>query len=277
MTNSIFLLLAAALVWLSAPAQAAEPADQSTASTPQSEPGQTQPAANPASTPATTSANPTTGAAAPATAATAASAAAAQPSKSGSALVPSEVSPGPYATDRKKVRDWLMAARSRGVGLNAYIPVWDDMETSVKSGAPDTVVKTKLDGILKSICEQVSNSNKMQRYRPQKPKPNPDEGIETVRVRWVGGEKGSDPLFRNKADRWYNNAVDMLPREHRSDPEIRRKLHDQRDQIYKEMKARWDSGEKNCGPRTYKNMNQDMHQLHGVVKSGSDQSVNGQR
>ncbi len=169
----------------------------------------------------------------------------------------SEAVPGPYQTDRQKVRNWLLEANKRGVGLTAYIPVWDDMEASVKAGEPDAAVKAKLDKICRNIGEQVKNSSTIQTFRPKKPKPNPDEDVEVIRVKWVG-PKGSDPVFRDKADKWYNNAVDLLNPEQRADPLIRRRLHDQRDSIYKEMSSRWKSGEKNWGPRVYKNMNQDM-------------------
>jgi len=183
--------------------------------------------------------------------------------KSNSTLIPSEPAPGPYEADRKKVRNWLMVAKQRGVGLAAYMPVWNDMENSVRAGASEKDVKAKLDGICRSIGNQVRDSSQIQRFRPVKPKPNPDEGVEIIRVRWQG-EKGSDPAFRDKADRWYNNAIDMLPREDRNDFAIRRKLHDQRDQIYKEMSNRWASGEKAWGPKQYVNMNKDMNQHRGT-------------
>ena len=169
----------------------------------------------------------------------------------------SEAGPGPYQLDRQKVRNWLLEANKRGVGLTAYIPVWDDMEASVKAGEPDAAVKAKLDKICRNIGDQVKNSSTIQTFRPKKPKPNPDEDVEVIRVKWVG-PKGSDPVFRDKADKWYNNAVDLLNPEQRADPLIRRRLHDQRDSIYKEMSSRWKSGEKAWGPRVYKNMNQDM-------------------
>jgi hypothetical protein len=190
--------------------------------------------------------------------------------KAQSTLTPSEPLPGPYENDRKKVRNWLLEAKKRGVGLSAYMPVWNDMEGAVRAGASDKDVKTKLDGICRSISNQVRDSSKIQAFRPVKPKPGPDEDIEVVRVKWIG-QKGSDPLFRDKADKWYNNAVDLLPREQRSDSQIRRKLHDQRDQIYKEMKSRWESGEKAWGPRQYVNMNQDMGQYRGVQFRNTNQ------
>jgi hypothetical protein len=178
------------------------------------------------------------------------------PAKPSSSKI-SEAVPGPYQTDRQKVRNWLLEANKRGVGLTAYIPVWDDMEASVKAGEPDAAVKAKLDKICRNIGDQVKNSSTIQTFRPKKPKPNPDEDVEVIRVKWVG-PKGSDPVFRDKADKWYNNAVDLLNPEQRADPLIRRRLHDQRDSIYKEMSSRWKSGEKAWGPRVYKNMNQDM-------------------
>ncbi len=181
-------------------------------------------------------------------------------SSAASTLEPSEASPGPYETDRKNVRKWLLTARERGVGLGAYIPAWDDMENAVKSGAPEEEVKSKLDAICRSIRNQVSDSSKMQAYRPKKPKPPADEDVEIIRVKWVGKEKGSDSLFREKANKWFANAVDMLPREQRQDATLRRKLYEQRDVIYKEMRGRWEAGEKNWGPKYYTNHNQDMGQ-----------------
>jgi len=173
--------------------------------------------------------------------------------------IPSEVSPGPYENDRKNVRNWLLEAKKRGVGLQGYIPVWEDMEASVKAKEPDATVKAKLDKICKNIGDQVKNSSTIQRFRPKKPKPNPDEDVEIIRVKWIG-EKGSDPIFRDKADKWYNNAVDMLNPDQRADPLMRRRLHDQRDIIYKEMSTRYASGEKRWAPRLYKNFNQDLSQ-----------------
>lgn len=153
-----------------------------------------------------------------------------------------------------------MEANKRGVGLHAYMPVWDDMEATVKAGAADAEVKKKLDTICRNIGDQVRNSSSIQRFRPVKPKPDPNEGVEYIPVRWIG-EKGSDPLFRDKADKWYNNAVDLLTPEQRADPQIRRKLHDQRDVIYKEMSESWKTS-KNWAPSRYKNMNQDLHDLN---------------
>jgi hypothetical protein len=215
---------------------------------------ESQPAAQAGSAPATSAAN---------SAQTHAAGAESSPVSTASApssSIPSEALPGPYETDRKNVRKWLLAAKERGVGLGAYIPVWDDMENAVKSGAPDAEVKTKLDGILRSIRNQVNDSSKMQAYRPKKPKPTSDEDVEIIRVKWVGKEKGSDSLFREKANKWFANAVDMLPREQRQDATLRRKLYEQRDVIYKEMKGRWEAGEKNWGPKYYTNHNQDMGQ-----------------
>lgn len=182
-----------------------------------------------------------------------------------SALLPSEVAPGPYENDRRKVRNWLLEAKKRGVGLNAYIPVWDDMESTVKSGGSDAAVKTKLDTICRNIGDQVKNSSSIQRFRPVKPtgvQEDPDIELqrnpngEVIRVKWIG-EKGSDPLFRDKADAWYQKAKGLLNPEERADPQLQRRLHDQRDMIYKEMSERWKT-QKTWAPRLYKNMNQDL-------------------
>lgn len=185
--------------------------------------------------------------------------------RSGSTLLPSEPLPGPYEADRRKIRNWLVAANKKGVGLGAYLPVWNDIEGAVQTGASENDIKAKIDSICRSIENQVRESSKAQAFRPVKPKPDLDKDVEIIRVKWVG-EKGSDPLFRDKADKWYNNAVDLLPREQRSDPIIRRKLHDQRDQIFKEMHSRWASGERSWGPRQYVNMNKDMNQARGDFK-----------
>lgn len=186
---------------------------------------------------------------------TATSPAAGTPPKT-SAILPSEPIPGPYETDRRKVRNWLLEAKKRGVGLNAYIPVWDDMESTVKSGGSDTAVKTKLDAICRSIGDQVKNSTAAQRFRPVKPQTAVEEGVEVVKVKWIG-EKGSDPLFRDKADAWYQKAKGLLNPDERADPQLQRRLHDQRDMIYKEMSERYAS-EGRWAPRVYKNMNQDL-------------------
>ncbi len=182
------------------------------------------------------------------------------------AVLPSEPVPGPYENDRRKVRNWLLEAKKRGVGLNAYIPVWDDMESTVKSGGSDTAVKTKLDAICRSIGDQVKNSTAAQRFRPVKPQTAVEEGVEVVKVKWTG-EKGSDPLFRDKADAWYQKAKSLLTPDERADPQLQRRLHDQRDVIYKEMSERYAS-EGRWAPRLYKNMNQDM----GAVYSRSPYS-----
>lgn len=170
---------------------------------------------------------------------------------------PSEAAPGPYEVDRKKVRNWLLAAQQRGVGLGAYIPVWDDMENSVKSGAPEADVKTKLDAICRSIRNQVNDSSKMQAYRPKKLKPPDDEDVEIIRVKWVGKEKGSDALFRDKANKWYENSINMLPREQRQDATLRRRLWEQRDILFKEMQGRWET-ERQWAPKHYYNHNNDI-------------------
>ena len=180
------------------------------------------------------------------------------PASTGSSI-PSEAAPGPYEADRKKVRTWLLAAHQRGVGLGAYLPVWDDMENAVKSGASDADVKVKLDAICRSIRNQVNDSSKMQAYRPKKVKPPEDEDVEIIRVKWIGKEKGSDALFRDKANKWYENSINMLPREQRQDATLRRRLWEQRDVLFKEMKGRWET-ERQWAPKHYYNHNNDIRE-----------------
>ena len=80
------------------------------------------------------------------------------------------VSEGPYKNDREAIRAWLLQAKKRGVGINGYLAVYNDMENSVKQGMPDAAVKEKLDRISKSIGDQYTSSRKLQNPNRKIPK-----------------------------------------------------------------------------------------------------------
>ncbi len=143
----------------------------------------------------------------------------------------SEVSPGPFDTDRKHLRAWLVAAQGRGVGVSTYAKAYESLEASVRSGAPQDKVKPQLDAILKAINEQVKSSVVYKTTRPVRSMAGRKkfnilkDQFDPV---WQGPDVSSGYVTKINDDA-YNTALMKLPPELRRDPDIISDLRKRRD------------------------------------------------
>lgn len=112
------------------------------------------------------------------------------------------VAAGPLKSDRSNVRNWILAAQKRGVGIGGYKNAFDDMENSVRAGEPQANIKKKLDSMLRAINDQYRSSTTIQKDRRP--------GVVT------GGQapyqimyKGEDPNNPEISKKWQGKPVDQ--------------------------------------------------------------------
>ncbi|MGD9684818.1 MAG: hypothetical protein AB7W16_26940 [Candidatus Obscuribacterales bacterium] len=166
----------------------------------------------------------------------AASAPAPAPANSGGLA---ETSPGPLQGDRKKVHDWLLAAKKRGVGIKPYLGVYDKMEASVRAGEPEEKIRPQLDSLLRAISDQYKASRVMQSVRVHKTRRGRAAGsIPDDSSSYMGYKdhiRSKDDIAR-ACERAELDALLRLPPEIRQNPdvrkELRRKREDRRRSIY---------------------------------------------
>jgi len=128
-----------------------------------------------------------------------------------------EIAPGPLQEQRKKLYATIMTAKNYGFGTTAYLNAFNSLEDSVKAGAAEKDIKSRLDSIVVSLEEQLKRSQqlKVQRAAPpiaaSSPTGGPSGGggggqfsrenigkalqgghadtlIEKVKNQWFGGE-----------------------------------------------------------------------------------------
>lgn len=121
-----------------------------------------------------------------------------------------QIHPGPLEDQRKKLYQTILAAKSYGFGTTAYMNAFTSLEDSVKAGAPEKDVKSRLDSIVHGLDEQLKRSQQLKIQRPAPPiaesspppsamnlpsgvrsalqSGNTDGLIEKVKEKWFGGE-----------------------------------------------------------------------------------------
>lgn len=144
-----------------------------------------------------------------------------------------EAAPGPLHVDRKKVHDWLLAAKKRGVGIKAYLGVYDKMEASVRAGEPEEKIRPQLDSLLRAISDQYEASRVMQSVRVNKPRRGRAAGsIPDDSSSYMGYKqpiRSKDDIAR-ACERAELDALWRVPAEIRQDPEIRKELRRKREE-----------------------------------------------
>lgn len=120
------------------------------------------------------------------------------------------IHPGPLEDQRKKLYQTILAAKNYGFGTTAYMNAFNSLEDSVKAGAPEKDVKSRLDSIVHGLDEQLKRSQQLKIQRPAPPiaesspppsamnlpsgvrsalqSGNTDGLIEKVKEKWFGGE-----------------------------------------------------------------------------------------
>lgn len=157
--------------------------------------------------------------------------------------LPSEASPGPCLSTRQNVRNWLVKAKQKGVGISTYTKLYDDTEKVVKGGAPEPEVKAKVDYLCKAIAQQVKDKYSMATYKPLKRHRHPGEKFNVLldqpKPKWVG-----PPIdFTTTgtiADKVFMDALMKLPEEQRVDPTIRGDLRIKRQKVKDWMDKRFE-------------------------------------
>ncbi len=121
-----------------------------------------------------------------------------------------EIAPGPLADQRKKLYDTIMTAKGYGFGIGAYMSAFKSLEDSVKAGASEKDIQTRLNSIVSGLTEQLKRSQQLKIQKPappiaeSSPPPssmqipagvrsalqggNTDNLIEKVKEKWFGGE-----------------------------------------------------------------------------------------
>ena len=182
------------------------------------------------------------------------------------------VAEGPYKEERSSVRNWLMQAKKRGVGIKGYLAVYNDMETAVKNGQPDNVVKEKLDRIHQSIGDQYESSRKLQA---------PGRKLSKQRSPYVDHKRGKrDLIFGNEryntphevrrtCEEAERQAIRRLPPEWRGNLAVLQDLRNQRDEREYALNRRFRFKDRGFtkNPNRYKNVD-------GFSRGGGTRSYN---
>lgn len=118
------------------------------------------------------------------------------------------INPGPLEEQRKKLYATIMTAKGYGFGIAAYLNAFNALEESVKTGASEKDVKTRLDSIVSGLEEQLKRSQQLKVQKPAPPiaasSPPPSavsqnirnaiqsgntEGlVDKIKNQWFGGE-----------------------------------------------------------------------------------------
>lgn len=186
----------------------------------------TTPAATPAATTPPAAASSATAGTPPAgTTPSASSTPAGTPTPAGAAVSSTlaATAPGPLQADRNKVRNWILAAQKRGVGISGYQRAFDDMENAVRAGEPEANVKTKLYSMLRAINDQYHASAKIQRNQLEIDRKAAFRtgGLEPKKIMYVGPEKKwqgkqvDDGVISEIAEQAYKKELYRLTEEQR--------------------------------------------------------------
>jgi hypothetical protein len=150
-----------------------------------------------------------------------------------------EVAEGPYRAERESIRNWLLAAKKRGVGIDGYLNVYNDMENSVRSAKGDAEIKGKLERIQRSIGDQYNQSRKLQSPSRKVPK----RGSLSQKSGKVDINYGRDRYWtpheiKRSCEIAERNAIQKIPDYLKNDEEIRQDLRRQRDEREKAIMNR---------------------------------------
>lgn len=150
-----------------------------------------------------------------------------------------ETAPGPYQAQREGIRNWLMEAKKKGVGINGYLTVYNDMEQAVEAGKPDSEVKDKLDRIQRSIGDQYTQSRKLQSpSRKITSKGSKSQKSDKVDINYGRNRYWTPHEIKKSVEIAERNAIQRIPDYLRNDEEVRQDLRRQRDEREKQIMIR---------------------------------------
>lgn len=117
------------------------------------------------------------------------------------------VSPGPLAVERQKVLDMIYAAKEQKIGITAYMGAFKSLDDSVKAGAQEKQIQSRLSSISSGLSEQLKRSKELKSQRPAPPiaasSPSPSEGSGKGNS---GGDK-TDKLIEKLKDKWFGGEI----------------------------------------------------------------------
>ena len=139
---------------------------------------------------------------------------------------------GAFKEDRESVRNWLLQAKKRGVGIKGYLNVYNDMEEAVSSGASETVVKEKLDRLTGSIGDQYQQSRKLQSPTRKISKRGPDQSHNRGKIDITyGNDRYWTPHeVKQSCEEAERQALLRIPKHKRGDLAVMQDLRRQRDE-----------------------------------------------
>lgn len=153
------------------------------------------------------------------------------------ALLPAgaeEINGGPLALERQQLLSRIKQAGSAGIGTSGYMQAFQALEEQIKSGASEAAVSQRLDGIKRSLAEQMQRSKLLKTQKPVAPQGSQVRGSEAAAApaaaqakTQAGAAPEAEGAMIDKIREKYGDRLDEIPpglRERLNDPAIRQKL-----------------------------------------------------
>ncbi|MBY0356393.1 MAG: hypothetical protein K2W82_00210 [Candidatus Obscuribacterales bacterium] len=146
-----------------------------------------------------------------------------------------EISGGPLAPERQQLLNSIKQAGSAGIGTSGYMQAFQALEEQIKSGASEAAVSQRLDGIKRSLAEQMQRSKLLKTQKPVAPQGSQIRGGEApaaqaatqVKAQATGAAAETESAMIDKMREKYGDRIDEIPpglRERLNDPAVRQKL-----------------------------------------------------
>ncbi len=120
-----------------------------------------------------------------------------------------QVTPGPMAVERQKVLDMILSAKEQKIGITAYLGAFKGLEDQVKAGAQEKQIKSRLDSISVSLCEQLKRSKELKLQKPAPPvaasSPTSGEGSSKAGLDLSGSN--TDKMINKLRDKWFGGEI----------------------------------------------------------------------
>lgn len=165
-----------------------------------------------------------------------------------------------------------MQAKKRGVGIKGYLSVYNDMESAVKSGQSEEVIKQKLERIHQSIGDQYQASKKLQSpHRKLSTQRSPYRDTKKGKVDLTFGSQryGTPHEVRQTCEEAERQAIRNLPPEWRNNLAVRQDLRRQRDEREYAMNRRLNFKDRGFTKNPYRHKKINEFSRHGYGRSFS--------
>jgi hypothetical protein len=122
-----------------------------------------------------------------------------------------EIAPGPLSEQRKKLYETIMTAKGYGFGITAYMSAFNALEDSVKAGASEKDIQTRLNSIVSGLTEQLKRSQQLKIQKPappiaeSSPPPSSMQIPSSVRNALQGGN--ADNLIEKVKEKWFGGEI----------------------------------------------------------------------